>query len=307
MATPVHDFLVSVGCKAVSLTGLQLQLWALRFAGTLCERASSKFEPQGRLANARTLNLTSGLPASSLFLRFFEDLTSDAFCPTSFRPTILSGSHGHGSISQPPVNINQSPLKSVLKWVVHLPPNGTIGLDPQPRVLNPSLHEFRIMGAGQVVAFASRNLREAFFEGRAALQSNTLSTDLASYAVKDLCHRKQPLDAKGLCFMAKALVVFDIDFRAIPPSNRTSLSPTFQSAAPEEDQGAFQVALQGSCLSFGKWLSLARSCGRSLGGVWVWDMQRRVAVGILTSDWGDTPSRGNSDLLYIAMWQMQNV
>ena len=29
----------------------------------------------------------------------------------------------------------QSPLKQVLKWVVHLPPNGTIGFDPQPNVV----------------------------------------------------------------------------------------------------------------------------------------------------------------------------
>ena len=30
----------------------------------------------------------------------------------------------------PPVNINQSPLKLVLKWVVHLPQNGPSGFDP---------------------------------------------------------------------------------------------------------------------------------------------------------------------------------
>ena len=30
------------------------------------------------------------------------------------------------------VNIPIQPLKEVLKWVVHLPQNGTIGFDPQP-------------------------------------------------------------------------------------------------------------------------------------------------------------------------------
>ena len=32
----------------------------------------------------------------------------------------------------PPVNIPIQPLNQVLKWVVHLPQNGTIGFDPQP-------------------------------------------------------------------------------------------------------------------------------------------------------------------------------
>ena len=54
----------------------------------------------------------------------------------------LPSTHGHGSkprIRSEHPNPQSSPLKKVLKWVVHLPQNVTIGVDPRPNGLGRAL------------------------------------------------------------------------------------------------------------------------------------------------------------------------
>ena len=62
-------------------------------------------------------------------LRHEESVACDPFKPKEGQ---LKTTWPWAKIQIVPVNIPIQPLKKVLKWVVHLAQNGTIGVDPQP-------------------------------------------------------------------------------------------------------------------------------------------------------------------------------